>query len=92
MRGFFYGIEDLFVNYLFLPFDFLRSLGESDWWMSNVVGWFFFLTRGTKITLFDMYWDKFKNGLKAIDYGKGTIKPNLWGYQAPASKKKKRKG
>ena len=50
------------------------------------------LTRGTKITLFDMYWDKFKNGLKAIDYGKGTIKPNLWGYQAPASKKKKRKG
>jgi len=49
------------------------------------------LTRGTKITLFDMYWDKFKSGLKSIDYGRGTIKPNLWGYQAPASKKKKRK-
>ena len=43
MRGFFYGIEDLFVNYLFLPFDFLRELGENDWWLSNIVGWFFFL-------------------------------------------------
>jgi len=50
------------------------------------------LTRGSKITLFDMYWDKFKGGLKSIDYGNGTIKPNLWGYQSPTSKKKKRKG
>ena len=51
----------------------------------------FDLTRGTKITIFDMYWDKFKDGLKSIEYGNGTIKPNLWGYQSPATKKKKRK-
>ena len=51
----------------------------------------FDLTRGSKISLFDMYWDKFKGDLKSIDYGNGSIKPNLWGYQAPA-KKKKRKG
>ena len=50
----------------------------------------FDLTRGTKINLFDMYWDKFKNGLKSIDYGNGTIKPNLWGY-SPTPPKKKRK-
>jgi len=49
------------------------------------------LTRGTKITLFDMYWDKMKGNLKSIDYGMGTIKPNLWGYQSPTTKKKKRK-
>ena len=49
------------------------------------------LTRGTRNTLFDMYWDKFKGGLQTIDYGKGTIKPNLWGYKAP-QQKKKRKG
>ena len=49
------------------------------------------LTRGTKVTLFDMYWDKFKSGLQSIGYGNGTIKPNLWGYQAPKSKGKKRK-
>ena len=51
----------------------------------------FDLTRGTKITLFDMYWDKFKGNLKSIGYGNGTIKPNLWGYQSPKPKGKKRK-
>ena len=48
------------------------------------------LTRGTKVTLFDMYWDKFKSDLKSIGYGNGTIKPNLWGYQAPKPKKKRK--
>ena len=48
------------------------------------------LTRGTKTTLFDMYWDKFKEGLKSIEYGQGTIKPNLWGYQTPPKKKKRK--
>mgnify|MGYP001368692216 FL=1 len=50
------------------------------------------LTRGSKTKIFDMYWDKFKGGLKSIDYGKGTVKPNLWGYQQAPPKKKKRKG
>ena len=50
------------------------------------------LSRGTKTKLFDMYWDKFKGGLKDIQYGKGTISPKMWGYQSPnTSKKKKRK-
>ena len=50
----------------------------------------FDLTRGTKIKLFDMYCDKFKCGIKSIEYGSGSIKPNLWGYQAPAKKKKRK--
>ena len=50
------------------------------------------LTRGTRVKLFDMYYDKFKMGLKIIDYGKGIIKPALWGYNSTtAPKKKKRK-
>ena len=50
------------------------------------------LTRGTKVKLFDMYYDKFGKGIKSIDYGRGTIKPALWGYQsATAPKKKKRR-
>ena len=50
------------------------------------------LTRGPRVKLFDMYYDKFKMGLKIIDYGYGMIKPSLWGYQsATAPKKKKRK-
>ena len=48
------------------------------------------LTRGTKVSLFDMYWDKFKGGLQSVGYGNGGIKPNLWGYQAPAKKKKRK--
>ena len=49
------------------------------------------LSRGTKTKLFDMYWDKFKGGLKSIEYGKGTVSPKLWGYQTAPSRKKKRK-
>ena len=49
------------------------------------------LTRGTQVTLFDMYYDKFTN-VKRIEYGQGTIKPSLWGYNnTTAPKKKKRK-
>ena len=50
----------------------------------------FDLTRGTKVTIFDMYWDKFKGVLQTIDYCKGTIKPNLWGYSTPTKKKKRK--
>ena len=50
------------------------------------------LSSGTRTKLFDMYWDKFKSGLKSIEYGKGTVSPKLWGYQsASTSRKKKRK-
>ncbi len=50
------------------------------------------LTRGSRVNVFDMYYDKFKSGLKSIDYGYGNIKPNLWGYQnSQGPKKKKRK-
>ena len=49
------------------------------------------LTRGTRVKLFDMYYDKFTN-VKRIEYGQGTIKPSLWGYNnSTAPKKKKRK-
>ena len=49
------------------------------------------LTRGSRVKLFDMYYDKFTN-IKRIEYGQGTIKPSLWGYSGEsAPKKKKRK-
>jgi len=49
------------------------------------------LTRGTKTNLFDMYYDKFKQGLKDIQYGQGTISPKVWGYRSKQSTKKKRR-
>ena len=48
------------------------------------------LTRGSRVKLFDMYYDKFTN-VKRIDYGQGTIKPSLWGYSGEATPKKKKR-
>ena len=52
----------------------------------------FDLTRGNKMSIFDMYYDRFKQGaVQSITFGNGNIKPNLWGYQSIPPKKKKRK-
>ena len=48
------------------------------------------LVRGTRVKLFDMYYDKFTN-VKRIDYGSGNVKPNLWGYDGGTSPKKKKR-
>ena len=48
------------------------------------------LTRGSRVKLFDMYYDKFTN-VKSIEYGQGTIKPSLWGYSGEAAPKKKKR-
>ncbi|WCO01630.1 DUF6341 family protein [Psychroserpens ponticola] len=41
MKDFFYAIEDLFVNVLFLPFDALRALELENWWSANFMSWTF---------------------------------------------------
>ncbi len=41
MSSFFYGIEDLFVNHLFWPYDFFRFM--QNWWTSNTVNWLFMI-------------------------------------------------
>lgn len=48
------------------------------------------LTQPSKRTkLFDMYWDKFREGFIGWEFGSGMINPKSWKYQAPQSKKKK---
>ena len=49
----------------------------------------FDLTRGAKIQIFDMYWDKFNKDLKSIEYGQGLANPKLWDYKTPKTKKRK---
>ena len=49
------------------------------------------LTRGSRTSLFDMYYDKFKGDLKSIDFGNGKISAKLWGYQSKNTKGKKKK-
>lgn len=39
MKDFFYAIQDLFVNVLFAPFDYLRTLELENWWMANIMTW-----------------------------------------------------
>jgi hypothetical protein len=41
MKDFFYAIQDLFVDVLFLPFDSLRELELTNWWTANIVSWLF---------------------------------------------------
>jgi hypothetical protein len=36
-----------------------------------------------------MYWDKFRENLKSIEFGYGRINPKLWGYKTPEKKKRK---
>ena len=48
------------------------------------------LTRGSRVKIFDMYYDKFTN-VKRIEYGHGMIKPSLWGYSGEAAPKKKKR-
>ena len=52
------------------------------------------VTRSEKmVNVFDMYYDRYgKGAIQKIDYGHGTIRPNLWGIKAtPPKKGKKRK-
>ena len=48
------------------------------------------LTRGTRVRIFDMYYDKYGPGaIKKIDFGYGRTNPKLWGYKQPEKKKKR---
>ena len=41
MNDFFYGIQDLFVDGLFAPFDALRALELESWFSANFMSWIF---------------------------------------------------
>ena len=43
MKAFFGGIQTLFVDFLFIPFDFFRSLELSSWWVANTLNFIFML-------------------------------------------------
>ena len=48
------------------------------------------LTRGTRVRIFDMYYDKYgPGGIQKIDFGYGRTNPKLWGYKQPDKKKKR---
>jgi hypothetical protein len=42
-----------------------------------------------KVSIFDMYYDKFGNRLRSIEWTDGMVNPRLWGYKPPQPKKRK---
>lgn len=43
MKAFFEGIQSLFENFLFIPFNALRNLELENWWAANTISWIFIL-------------------------------------------------
>jgi hypothetical protein len=54
MKAFFEAIQYLFVNILFAPLDFLRSLELSSWVGANTINWIFMII----CTVAIVYWIK----------------------------------
>lgn len=43
MRAFFEAIQSLFVDFLFIPYDFFREMELSSWWGANILNWIFMI-------------------------------------------------
>ena len=54
MTSFFEGIQYLFVNILFAPLDFLRSLELISWFGANTINWIFMIICAAAM----VYWIK----------------------------------
>ena len=54
MTSFFEGIQYLFVNILFIPLDFLRSLELKSWFVANTINWIFMIICAAAM----VYWIK----------------------------------
>ncbi|MGM8360831.1 DUF6341 family protein [Flavobacterium sp. ARAG 55.4] len=54
MKAFFEGIQSLFVDFLFLPLDGLRSLELRTWFGANFINWVFMIICAVAI----VYWIK----------------------------------
>jgi hypothetical protein len=54
MKAFFEGIQYLFVEILFAPLDFLRSMELTSWWGANALNWIFMIICAAAL----VYWCK----------------------------------
>ncbi len=52
MKAFFNGIQSLFVDFLFAPLDYLRSLELTRWIGANILNWIFMIICAVAI----VYW------------------------------------
>ena len=61
MKAFFEGFASLFVDFLFKPFDWLRELELTNWWIANIINWVFIIICIVAI----VYWTKKVNIFKS---------------------------
>ncbi|MNE22299.1 hypothetical protein D3C80_1155060 [compost metagenome] len=54
MKAFFEAIQSLFVDFLFKPLDWLRSLELSSWFVANSINWIFMVICAAAM----VYWIK----------------------------------
>lgn len=54
MKSFFEGIQSLFEDFLFIPFNALAKLELSNWWTANFITWIFIIICGVAL----LYWLK----------------------------------
>lgn len=54
MTSLFKGIQALFVDFLFLPLDWLRALELENWWAANTLNWIFIIICACAVS----YWIK----------------------------------
>jgi len=54
MTAFFEAIQSLFVDFLFIPWDFFRHLELKTWWGANIINWAAMIT----CACFFVYWCK----------------------------------
>lgn len=43
MKAFFEGFASIFVDFLFVPMDWLRELELTNWWTANLINWIFII-------------------------------------------------
>lgn len=61
MRAFFEGIESLFVDFLFKPLDWFRTMELSSWSLANIVNWLFMIICAVATVYWIMQLKKFED-------------------------------
>jgi len=61
MKAFFEGIQTLFVDFLFKPYDWFRELELTNWWAANTLNWIFIIICMVAM----VYWTKQLNIFKS---------------------------
>lgn len=61
MRDFFEGIQTIFEDYLFAPFNSLAGTELESWWLANLVNWLFIIIAIAAFTYWMMQLKKFND-------------------------------